>query len=55
MKDLLGITVVTATHDMKMLSVSDTVIWINSGKIERAAKKGEIDIEVGTIDGETVA
>lgn len=55
MKDLLGITVITATHDMKMLSVSDTVIWINSGKIERAAKKGEIDIEVGTIDGETVA
>ena len=55
MKDSLGITVITATHDMKMLSASDTVVWIDSGKVERTAKKGEIDIEVGTIDGETVA
>jgi putative ABC transport system ATP-binding protein len=55
MKRSLGITVVTATHDMKMLSASDTVVWISSGKIEKMARKGEIEIEVGTIDGETVA
>jgi len=55
MKESLGITIITATHDMKMLSASDTVVWINSGKVDKTARKGEIDIEVGTIDGETVA
>lgn len=55
MKANFGITVITATHDMKMLSASDTVIWINDGAIERVAKKGEIEIEVGSIDGSTLA
>jgi len=55
MKERLGITIVTATHDMKMLSASDSVLWIRDGQIERIAKKGEVDIQVGTIDGETVA
>ena len=55
MKESLGITIVTATHDMKMLSASDTVLWIRDGQIERIAKKGEVDIQIGTIDGETVA
>jgi hypothetical protein len=39
---------------MKMLSASDRVIWIKDGAIDRVAGKGEIDIEVGSIDGETV-
>lgn len=55
MKADLEITIITATHDMKMLSASDTVVWIKDGEIERLARKGEIDISVGTIDGETVA
>ncbi|MDP6114933.1 MAG: ABC transporter ATP-binding protein [Planctomycetota bacterium] len=55
MKAELGITIISATHDMKMLSASDTVLWIDSGQIDRMAKKGEIEIAVGTIDGETVA
>ncbi len=55
MKATLGITVIAATHDMKMLSASDVVIWIESGRVARVARKGEIDIEVGTIDGQTLA
>jgi putative ABC transport system ATP-binding protein len=55
MKDELGVTIITATHDMKMLSASDTVVWIEDGAIERTAKKGEVEIEIGSIDGETVA
>ncbi len=55
MKSKFGITVVTATHDMKMLSASDSVVWINDGAIERVAKKGEIEIEIGSIDGSTLA
>lgn len=51
----LGITVISATHDMKMLSASDTVVWINGGKIEKTAKKDELQIEIGTINGQSIA
>ena len=55
MKSARGITIITATHDMKMISASDMVVWIRDGAIERVAGKGELDITVGNIDGETVA
>jgi len=54
MKQNLGVTVITATHDMKMLSCSDTVVRLRSGAIESVQAKDEIEITVGTIDGETV-
>jgi len=44
-----GVTVVSATHDMKMLSVSDRVVWIRDGAIERIAERGDLDIKVGDI------
>jgi len=47
-----NITIVAATHDLKMLNASDRVVWIKDGKVERVAKKGEIEIEVGSIDGQ---
>jgi len=50
-----GATVVCATHDMKMLSASDRVVWIRDGRIERIARRSELSITVGTMDGETVA
>lgn len=55
MKANLGITIVTATHDKKMLSASDAVVWIQDGRIERVARRGEFEIRVGSIDGQTVA
>ncbi len=55
MKSNFGITVITATHDMKMLSASDRVVWIKDGAVERIAGKGEIEIEIGSIDGQTLA
>ena len=55
MKESLGITVITATHDMKMLSASNTVVWIKDGSIDRIAKGDEIQVTIGSIDGETVA
>ncbi|MFO7534966.1 MAG: ABC transporter ATP-binding protein [Kiritimatiellia bacterium] len=55
MKAKLGITIITATHDMKMHSASDVVVWIKDGAVDRTARKGEINIEVGTIDGKTLA
>lgn len=55
MQKTMGITVITATHDMKMLSASDTVIWIKNGAVDRVAGKGELNIQIGTIDGRTLA
>ena len=54
MKDRFGITIITATHDMKMLKSSDTVVWIKDGQAERIAHKGEFNVEIGTIDGKTL-
>jgi len=48
-----GVTVISATHDMKMLQASDRVVWIEDGRIERIEKQADLEIQVGTIDGET--
>lgn len=55
MKQELNITVISATHDMKMLSASDVVVWISDGAIDRVAGRDEVKIDVGTIDGKTLA
>lgn len=55
MQKNMRITVIAATHDMKMLSASDFVVWIRDGRIDRQAKRDEIQIDVGTIDGKTLA
>jgi putative ABC transport system ATP-binding protein len=55
MKQEMRITVISATHDMKMLSASDVVVWIRDGAISRTARRDELKIEVGTIDGKTLA
>jgi len=51
MKAERGVTVITATHDMKMLAASDRVVWITDGTISRIQRREEMDINVGTIDG----
>ncbi len=55
MKKDLNITVISATHDMKMLSASDKVVWISDGAIKKVAGRDEVQIEVGTIDGSELA
>ena len=47
-----GVTVITATHDMKMLDASDRVVWITDGKVSRIQSRDELDIRIGTIDGQ---
>ncbi len=46
-----GATVISATHDMKMLDVSDRIVWIRDGRIERIEERGNIAISVGAIEG----
>jgi len=45
-----GITVISATHDMKMLDVSDRILWIRDGKIQRLEERKDLDIEIGGIE-----
>ena len=46
-----GVTVIAATHDMKMLDVSDRILWIRDGKVDRLERRENIDIKIGHIDG----
>jgi len=39
-----GVTVVTATHDLKMIDVSDRIFWIRDGKVERIETRKEVAI-----------
>ena len=48
-----GVTIISATHDLKMLSASDRIVWIRDGRVDRIEKKADLNIKVGTIDGHT--
>ena len=55
LKEERGVTIITATHDMKMLDASDRVIWVTDGRISRIQSRGELNIRLGSIDGHEVA
>ena len=44
-----GVTVITATHDHKMLDVSDRILWIKDGAIDKLQRRDELDIRVGSV------
>lgn len=48
----MGVTVISATHDHKMLNICDRVVWIRDGRIERIERREDLNIQVGTIDGD---
>lgn len=50
LKEELGVTIVSATHDLKMLKRSDRILWIEDGRIVRMAHPSEIDFSVGDFD-----
>ena len=39
----LGVTIISATHDTKMLKASDRILWIEDGRIVKAARPEELD------------
>jgi putative ABC transport system ATP-binding protein len=45
----LGKTVISATHDHKMLAASDRVVYLTDGKITDIKKQSELNIAIGTI------
>jgi putative ABC transport system ATP-binding protein len=44
-----GVTIITATHDHKMLANSDRVIWIKDGQVDKIQTRDELQIEEGDI------
>jgi putative ABC transport system ATP-binding protein len=49
LKEARGVTIVSATHDMKMLSVSDRVVWIRDGIRDRIVERKDLNIKVGQV------
>ncbi|NOZ63387.1 MAG: ABC transporter ATP-binding protein, partial [Caldiserica bacterium] len=43
------VTIISATHDLKMIDVSDRIFWIRDGRIERVERRADVSIEVGEI------
>jgi len=47
-----NVTIISATHDLKMLDVSDRVIYIRDGMVEQIKARADLQLEIGTIEGE---
>ncbi len=47
-----NVTIITATHDIKMLSASDRIVWIRDGRLAKIERREDIHIEIGTIGGD---
>lgn len=44
------VTVISATHDYKMLNVSDKVIWIRDGLIDKIQNREDLNIRTGGVE-----
>jgi len=47
-----NMTILCATHDHRMLDICDRLIWIRDGRVERIARRDQVQIEIGSIGGE---
>jgi len=50
-----GVTIISATHDLKMLDVSDRIVWIRDGRIAKIEERKDIDIKTGGMEQEGMA
>jgi putative ABC transport system ATP-binding protein len=53
LKDERGVTIISATHDHKMLAASDRVVYLEDGKVVDIKARNEIQISFGQVDGAT--
>ena len=63
-RDILGIlqklnqersvTIISATHDHRMLDICDRLMWIRDGRVERIVPRDQVKIEVGEIEGQNM-
>ena len=47
----LGVTIISATHDLKMLKRSDRILWIEDGRIVKADRPENIDFGSSEFQG----
>ena len=47
-----NVTIISATHDLKMLDISDRIVWIRDGYIERVEERADVQLQVGIMEGE---
>ena len=47
-----GVTIVCSTHDHRLLSLCDRIMWVRDGTIERVEDASNIKITAGSIEGE---
>jgi putative ABC transport system ATP-binding protein len=47
-----GVTIISATHDAKMIDVSDRVVWVRDGRIDRIERREDIEITIGAVEGQ---
>ncbi len=52
MNESFGVTVISATHDHKMLSVSDRVVRVSDGQVERIQLREDLEIETVAVGDE---
>jgi putative ABC transport system ATP-binding protein len=46
-----NVTIISATHDHKMVDVSDRIVWIRDGRIDKIENREDIEINIGSIGG----
>ena len=39
-----GTTIITATHDLKMINISDRIIWVRDGRVDRIEDRADVQI-----------
>lgn len=44
-----NVTIISATHDIKMINVSDRVVWIRDGLIDRIEDRDNLKVSVGEV------
>lgn len=45
-----NVTIISATHDIKMLNVSDQVVWIRDGRVDKIENRDELSISIGQVE-----
>lgn len=46
------VTIISATHDLKMLDVSDRILWVQDGLVAKNQRREELDLDLGQIGAE---
>jgi putative ABC transport system ATP-binding protein len=46
-----GVTIICATHDHRLISIADRILWIRDGQVERLVNRKDVTVETGSIGG----